>query len=140
MSEIEGSAQGSIDNKIWKLLNYASVNEDNLKDAANHDLAKLRAYSALQILLETGVINESSLDQTLARTENSNTSLVNELADSTKPGLSIRLDPEGTINGDDISEVSIDLGFHREGEVDLIIKPGTSSETCLLYTSDAADE
>ena len=131
MSEIEGSAQGSIDNKIWKLLNYASVNEDNLKDAANHDLTKLRAYSALQILLETGVINESALDQTLARTENSNNSLVNELADSTQPGLSIRLDPEGTNNGDDISGVSIDLGFHREGEVDLIIKPGTSSETSL---------
>ena len=131
VDEIEATESGSIEHKIWKLLNHASIDEENLNDEGNHALAKLRAFSALQLLLETEVINEREIDQTLARMEQSTDKNAERLADNTQTGLSIKLEPEKIDGATKDAGVSIDLGFHREGEVDLIINPGNASESTL---------
>ena len=67
VAEMDNAEAGSIEYKIWQLLNHASLEEESLNDKSNHALAKLRAYSALLILLETEVINEQDIELTLAR-------------------------------------------------------------------------
>ena len=114
-----------------QLLNHASIDEESLNDTSNHGLAKLIAYSALLLLLETEVINEKDIDLTLARVEQITGNHTENLADTNQPGLSIRLEPESINDANDNGSVSIDLGFHREGEIDLIINPGTASESTL---------
>ena len=131
LAEIETSETGSIEYKIWQLLNHASIDEESLNDKSNHALAKLRAYSALLILLETEVINEQDIELTLARVEQITENRTENLADTNQPGLSIRLEPESISDTNKNGSVAIDLGFHREGEIDLIINPGTASESTL---------
>ena len=91
----------------------------------------MRAYSALLILLETEVINEQDIELTLARVEQITENRTENLADTNQPGLSIRLEPESISDTNKNGSVAIDLGFHREGEIDLIIKPGTASQSSL---------
>ena len=93
LAEIETSEAGSMEYKIWQLLNYASIDEENLNDKGNHTLAKLRAYSALQLLLETEVINEKDIDLTIARAEERTENRSETIADTSQPGLSIKLEP-----------------------------------------------